>query len=584
MLRTSVKGLLTYALALAMLTSFGVQRTAAQDIVIVTHGSNAINQAWDQDLADFISLIAADSASVNVSIVPAATSTTPTLEAADLVIIGRGANSGDFDANNERAAYNGVSTPMICESSFIMRNNRLRWINSTTIPDAAELAFTSVKINPFHQGRFQWSGIDNSSGAVTILNTPFPANNYFRRPAQYGTFTTNTFNNGLVIRPIQHDMADNSGLVIAYHDSVATPSLNPLLVTWNAGQTFYTGSTETAGGPRTYFQIRDDDNLTSYVTADPDIPTNTMDYVNYQGKQLYRNIINGYVPGFGGDASIIMLTHPTALVNKDWDQVAADFIESISNIPVAVTLAESTNNLVPPNPTADELNSADLVIIGRGANSSTFDSAAERDFYNGLTVPLHCESSFIVRSNRLRWFNSSTIPDASDTSFTTVEVVDAGSDAWIDIDTSGGDVKIIEDGPFANPVYYRRPIQYVTTSSRTFTDRLVIRPIQDDMDDNNGNLIATHSTVTTPSLYPLLVTWDTGQEFYDGAASTAGGPRVYFQIRDDDNLTSDVNVANPDIPYDTLALLNPDGVQLYKNVLALCLPGVPVEMSTFKIE
>jgi hypothetical protein len=569
---------------MGMLMSIGVQQAVAQaDITILTHGSNAVNQAWDQDLADFISSVSA--IPVNVTIVPAPTSTTPTLETQDLVIIGRGSNSGDFNSDANRAKYNDLSVPLICESSFIVRNNRLRWFNSATIPDAGETTFSTVRPVPLHKGRAVWNGIDNSGDTVKLIRTPLPEPVYFRRPVQYVTTDTRVFTNGLVIRPIQDDVDDNNGLVIATHDTSTSPAGHPILVTWNTGQQFYDTSSETAGGPRAYFQIRDDDNLTSYVRATVDIPTNTMDFLTYQGRALYRNLMNLYVPGITGEAQIVILTN-----NAAWDQDLADFISSESNIPVNVSLVDTPDNFdTAGSLTEDELNAADLVIIARGGNSGRYQQANEVAFFNGLTAPILLESSWMARNNRLKWINSSTMglieTGDGETSFTTVHVVDASSDAWTGIDTSGDEVKIIEDGPFDPPVYFRRSTQYRTTDTRQFTDRLVLRPIRHDMSGNNGHLIATHSgdnQATTPSLYPLLVTWNKGDVFYAGSTETAGGPRILFQIRDDDNLATPTRLGN--VVYPTLDLLNTDGINLYKNVLHLLVPGVPVEMSDFNVD
>ncbi len=55
------------------------------------------------------------------------------LNAADLVIISRTTNSGDYDDGNEPTLWNGVTSPVLQMSAYLPRSSRWRWINSTSI-------------------------------------------------------------------------------------------------------------------------------------------------------------------------------------------------------------------------------------------------------------------------------------------------------------------------------------------------------------------------------------------------------------------------------------------------------------------
>jgi hypothetical protein len=57
------------------------------------------------------------------------------LEAADLIIISRNTNSGNYDDGNEPTEWNSVSTPLIMMTAYIARSNRWQWINGTTITE-----------------------------------------------------------------------------------------------------------------------------------------------------------------------------------------------------------------------------------------------------------------------------------------------------------------------------------------------------------------------------------------------------------------------------------------------------------------
>jgi len=127
------------------------------------------------------------------------------LNAADLVIVSRNSNSGDY-ANDaaEIAQWNAITTPIILSSTHIIRNSRWNWVNSSTI-----LSLTPTMV--LADGT-EIPGIDAAVGTASFIDTD-PGN----------------------------------GTVSATGDGL------PFIIEWEAGVEFYDGAGQTAGGPRVFF-------------------------------------------------------------------------------------------------------------------------------------------------------------------------------------------------------------------------------------------------------------------------------------------------------------------------------------------
>jgi hypothetical protein len=70
------------------------------------------------------------------------------LEAADLIIIGRATNSGDYATDfNEILDWNLISTPIIMQTAYICRNSRWQWLNTGATLDVTD---TLEVIEPDH--------------------------------------------------------------------------------------------------------------------------------------------------------------------------------------------------------------------------------------------------------------------------------------------------------------------------------------------------------------------------------------------------------------------------------------------------
>jgi hypothetical protein len=127
------------------------------------------------------------------------------LNAADLVIISRCSNSGDYNSDEEPTQWNSVTTPMINSSTHLMRSSRWKWVDSTSIlslaPAVMELADGT-----------QIDAIDEAVGMSSFI-----------------------------------DAAPGNGTVLATGDGL------PWIIEWEAGVEYYDGAGQTAGGPRVFF-------------------------------------------------------------------------------------------------------------------------------------------------------------------------------------------------------------------------------------------------------------------------------------------------------------------------------------------
>jgi len=140
------------------------------------------------------------------------------LNAADLIIISRDTDSGNYDDDDEVAQWNSIETPIMMEIAHIMRSSRWRWLD-TTDTSGGQPALEAV--DPGHP---VFAGVSlDANNQVDVLQTEDSA---IGDAADAG--------NGTVIAR----RADNSGVWIAE---------------WEQGVEFYPGSGQFAGGLRMYF-------------------------------------------------------------------------------------------------------------------------------------------------------------------------------------------------------------------------------------------------------------------------------------------------------------------------------------------
>jgi hypothetical protein len=139
------------------------------------------------------------------------------LNAADLIIISRDADSGSYDDGTEPTQWNSVTTPILMQIAHIARNNRWLWLNSGSTNDAQPTLQAVATSHPVFNG----VTLDaNNQANILTTNTSFAG--------------TPDVGNGTLIAT----RADNGQVWIAE---------------WQAGQVFYAGSSQTPAGPRMLF-------------------------------------------------------------------------------------------------------------------------------------------------------------------------------------------------------------------------------------------------------------------------------------------------------------------------------------------
>jgi|GEM_PF-769441 len=138
----------------------------------------------------------------------------------DLVIISRWGDSGQYASNaTEIALWNSITAPMINMNGYLWRNNRWKWLNGTESNTSANLVVVLAN-DPIFKG-------------VTI-----DQNNQVDVLSQGVSTTVTTSSAG-------------NGTLVAYRADAGTPYV--WIARWAAGTEFYSGSGQTAGGPRLAF-------------------------------------------------------------------------------------------------------------------------------------------------------------------------------------------------------------------------------------------------------------------------------------------------------------------------------------------
>jgi hypothetical protein len=148
-----------------------------------------------------------------------------TLNAADLVIVGRGVDSGQYATDaTEVTQWNGIKTPMIQMTPYLSRNSRWIWYNNSTLSeDGGTPTLVAVDLHhPIFKGinldaKNQVDIYDQSvgSGTVSFMGVLEQGNGTLLAKAATGTRT--------------------------------------IIAEWQAGKVFYAGGAQTAAGKRMLF-------------------------------------------------------------------------------------------------------------------------------------------------------------------------------------------------------------------------------------------------------------------------------------------------------------------------------------------
>lgn len=140
------------------------------------------------------------------------------LEAADLVIFSRDAGSGGYNRPDQ---WNAITTPILVQNAFQVRANRWRWLNSSATTKG-QTPILEVEVGFEQHPLFHGLGLDDNNYQVEMLSS--------------GNSWVDVFDIG-------------NGQLIAYRADNGWP----WIVEWEAGQEFYPGAAQTAGGRRMYF-------------------------------------------------------------------------------------------------------------------------------------------------------------------------------------------------------------------------------------------------------------------------------------------------------------------------------------------
>ncbi len=146
------------------------------------------------------------------------------LNAATLVIISRTASSGNYDDGNEIALWNSITTPTICLSAYHIRNSRWDWLNS-----GSQVSDNLLNIMPVEDANHPiFAGVSLTDGSVIMSD-------YSQYPTSPGTTFVNITSVG-------------NGTLLSKH-----LFMYPWIAEWEAGQAYYEGSSQVAGGKRMMF-------------------------------------------------------------------------------------------------------------------------------------------------------------------------------------------------------------------------------------------------------------------------------------------------------------------------------------------
>ena len=143
------------------------------------------------------------------------------MNGADLVVMARQANSGGMASDEaEITGWNSIETPLILQSAWIARSNRWRWLNSVDAPSVGENNMIVIAADDpvyYLLGLAEGDSVDLTTGSFDHV----PVSDY------------------------------GPGTLVGMRDNETYP--RNWIVRWQAGDEFYPGSGQVAGGERLYF-------------------------------------------------------------------------------------------------------------------------------------------------------------------------------------------------------------------------------------------------------------------------------------------------------------------------------------------
>jgi hypothetical protein len=443
------------------------------------------------------------------------------LNAADLVIVSRLADSGRYIHGNETTQWNSLKTPLLLMSAYFARNLRWNWVNSATVTENTPDIYVEA-VDPNHaifRGvRLMAPDLPSRDGRANLVPVVDP-----------------TVGSGITSFLGTTDMGN--GRLIAR----AAGTGWSWIAEWDAGVEFYPGAGQLAGGKRLLFcaGTREVGNaLQGEFNLGP------------EGRQMLRNAIAYLL----GGANIIVVTDARDL---DLDGLRDDhnleeFLVSEGHF---VDIRPYYWRELDPGKIA-ELKAADLILVSRTADSSFYDDGDEPTQWNSLPVPLLQMSAYFARNNRWEWVSSDLA--TNDTPLVLLQVVEPNHPIFWNVLLTA-----LDFGNRRNPLRVVPMIDSNVGSGITSFSGTALM--------GNGRLIAK------PLGFEMgwIAEWDAGVEFYQGAGQYAGARRLLFCAG-----TQEMQVVDPatettmTTPQGELNL-TPEGLQMLCNAIAYLLPSEP---------
>jgi len=285
------------------------------------------------------------------------------LNAADLVIVSRNTNSGDYDDGEAPTQWNSITTPIILSSTYIARSSRWGWVDSTSIINIAPT------VMEFPDGLVV-TGINETVGPSSFI-----------------------------------EAVPDNGVVLATGDGL------PFIIEWEAGVEYYSGSGQTSGGPRMFFVAGTQED------AAIGIGRGEMN-LTPEALGVFLDAVDILIP----DISDITVRGNIAWVSYH----AADDEPHPDAAAVGFTIApdigytnllkangyDVTRVLTSQTPDVDYLNTMDLVIISRTASSGHY-SGSGATLWNSVTAPMINLNGYTLRSSRLGFTDGTDMPDTT---------------------------------------------------------------------------------------------------------------------------------------------------------------------------
>jgi hypothetical protein len=310
------------------------------------------------------------------------------LDAADLVIVSRSTNSGNYADGEEPTQWNSVTTPLIQMSAYLVRSSRWKWMDTgSATNNSGSPAMEVLDLNhPIFTGV-----VLDANNVVEAVDAGVGAGE---------TSFAGTLDAG-------------NGTLLA--KAVAEAEL-AWIAEWEAGVEFYEGAGQIPAAKRMMFC-----GGTQEVGATPQGAWNFTGV----GAQVFRNAINYML---GGRRIVLVTEEADADADGAWDdQNLANWLVGQGHF-VDVqrgTLMELDADEI------DLLNAADLVIVSRSTNSGNYDDGDEPTQWNAVTAPLIQMSAYLVRSSRWKWMNSGSATNNSGSP--AMEVLDLNHPIFADV-------------------------------------------------------------------------------------------------------------------------------------------------------